>query len=126
MIDVMSLDSRKISYCTYHIVDLIPKHSNYCTYLLLSVQTVHQMSDNSRRLLNLDGGVKKSSGVNVLPIVAETWAQVRDDNNKNVDWLIASFDGNSKTNVTIMTSGSGGVQACVQMLYQMINVVMVV
>lgn len=76
--------------------------------------TVHQMSDNSRRLLNLDGGVKKSSGVNVLPIVAETWAQVRDDSNTDIDWLIASFDGNgkSKTDVTIMTSGCGGVEAC--------------
>ena len=70
------------------------------------------VNNNSRRLLNLDGGVKKSSGVNVLPIVAETWAQVRDDSNTSIDWLIASFDGNSKTDVTIMTSGCGGVQAC--------------
>ena len=58
------------------------------------------------------GGVKKSSGVNVLPIVAETWAQVRDDSNTDVDWLIASFDGNSKTDITVVASGSGGVGGC--------------
>ncbi|KAL7535930.1 hypothetical protein ACHAWF_005316 [Thalassiosira exigua] len=58
------------------------------------------------------GGVKKSSGVNVLPIVAETWAQVRDDSNEDVDWLIAGFDGSSKTDVTVLASGSGGVEAC--------------
>ena len=67
------------------------------------------MGADVKRQLNLDGGVKKSSGVNVLPIVAETWAQVRDDSNTEVGWLIASFDGNSKTDITILTSGSGGV-----------------
>lgn len=58
------------------------------------------------------GGIKKSSGVNVLPVVAETWAQVRDDSNADVDWLIASFDGKSKTDITVVASGSGGVEAC--------------
>ena len=67
------------------------------------------MGADVKRQLNLDGGVKKSSGVNVLPIVAETWAKVRDDTNTEVGWLIASFDGNSKTDITILTSGSGGV-----------------
>ncbi|KAK1736955.1 hypothetical protein QTG54_012400 [Skeletonema marinoi] len=58
------------------------------------------------------GGVKKSSGVNVLPIVSETWAQIRDDKNTEVDYLIASFDGSSKTDITVVASGSGGVEAC--------------
>ncbi len=62
------------------------------------------------------GGIKKSSGVNVLPIVAETWAQVRDDSNTSVDWLIASFHGNSKTDITVIASGSGGLEACASML----------
>jgi len=62
------------------------------------------------------GGVKKSSGVNVLPIVAETWAQVRDDSNTSVDWLIASFDGSSKTDITVIASGSGGLESCASML----------
>mmetsp|Transcript_28227 Transcript_28227/g.51428 ORF Transcript_28227/g.51428 Transcript_28227/m.51428 type:complete len:137 (+) Transcript_28227:171-581(+) len=64
------------------------------------------------------GGVKKSSGVNVLSIVAKTWAQVRDDSNVDVDWLIASFDGNSKTNVTVVASGSGGMEACAAALLE--------
>jgi hypothetical protein len=62
------------------------------------------------------GGVKKSSGVNVLPIVAETWAQVRDDSNASVDWLIASFDGSSKTDIKVIASGSGGLESCASML----------
>lgn len=64
------------------------------------------------------GGVKKSSGVNVLPIVAETWAQIRDDSNSDKDFLIASFDGNSKTDITIVSSGSGGVEACAAALLE--------
>ena len=63
------------------------------------------------------GGVKKSSGVNVLPIVAETWAQIRDDKT-NVDYLIASFDGSSKTDITVISSGSGGVEACAAALLE--------
>lgn len=62
------------------------------------------------------GGVKKSSGVNVLPIVTETWAEVRDDSNTSVDWLIASFDGSSKTDITVIASGSGGLEACASKL----------
>ena len=64
------------------------------------------------------GGVKKSSGVNVLPIVTETWAQIRNDNDPNVDYLIASFDGNSKTDITVIASGSGGVEACAAALLE--------
>lgn len=58
------------------------------------------------------GGVKKSSGVNVLPIVAETWDEVRDEKNLDVDWLIAGYDGSSKTDITIHHKGCGGVSAC--------------
>ena len=63
------------------------------------------------------GGVKKSSGVNVLPIVSEIWAQVRDDKS-DVDYLIASFDGSSKTDITVVSSGSGGVEACAAALLE--------
>eukprot|EP00567_Pseudictyota_dubia_P011674 CAMPEP_0197454830 /NCGR_PEP_ID=MMETSP1175-20131217/39005_1 /TAXON_ID=1003142 /ORGANISM="Triceratium dubium, Strain CCMP147" /LENGTH=258 /DNA_ID=CAMNT_0042988521 /DNA_START=99 /DNA_END=872 /DNA_ORIENTATION=+ len=58
------------------------------------------------------GGVKKSSGVNVLPIVAETWEEVRDDTNSEVDWLIAGFDGSSKTDITLLKKGNGGISGC--------------
>jgi len=62
------------------------------------------------------GGVKKSSGVNVLPIVAETWARVRDDANADIDWLIAGFDGGSKTDITILSCGTGGLATCASSL----------
>jgi hypothetical protein len=48
--------------------------------------------------------VKKSSGVNLLPIVAKVWAQVHDGSNTDVDWLIPSFDGGSKTDITVIFS----------------------
>lgn len=54
------------------------------------------------------GGVKKSSGVKVLPIVAETWNKVRDDKDSSTDWLICGYVENSKTDITILSSGSGG------------------
>jgi hypothetical protein len=57
------------------------------------------------------GGTAKSSGVNVLPLVAETWSSVR-DNSSPINWLIASFNGNSKTDVTVIASGSGGFDEC--------------
>ena len=57
------------------------------------------------------GGVKKSSGVNVLPIVAEIWARVR-NNGDPITYLIAGFDGTSKTDVTVITKGEGGIEGC--------------
>mmetsp|Transcript_48741 Transcript_48741/g.146879 ORF Transcript_48741/g.146879 Transcript_48741/m.146879 type:complete len:267 (-) Transcript_48741:177-977(-) len=58
------------------------------------------------------GGVKKSSGVNVLQTVAETWEEVRDNRNPAVDWLIAGFDRRSKTDITVLKKGNGGVARC--------------
>lgn len=40
------------------------------------------------------------------------WEQVRDNGNNGVDWLIASYDGASKTDITVIASGSGGVEGC--------------
>lgn len=57
------------------------------------------------------GGIKRSSGVNVLPVVAETWAKVRDNNNTDVDWLICGYVENSKTDITVVASGAGGPNA---------------
>jgi hypothetical protein len=61
------------------------------------------------------GGTAKSSGVNVLPSVAETWTLVRNDS-ESTNWLIASFDGNSKTDVTVIASGQGGIEECASRL----------
>ena len=60
----------------------------------------------------LTGGVKKKSGVNVLPEVSETWKEVRNDKNRDLDWLLASYKGNSKTDITIIASGNGGLSSC--------------
>ena len=40
------------------------------------------------------------------------WSQVRDERNKEVDWLIAGYDQNSKTNVTVLKKGNGGINTC--------------
>jgi Cofilin/tropomyosin-type actin-binding protein len=40
------------------------------------------------------------------------WAEVRDNSNASVDWLIAGYDGASKTDITVLSKGSGGVAAC--------------
>eukprot|EP00934_Nitzschia_sp_Nitz4_P004076 Nitzschia sp. Nitz4//scaffold20_size174350//77675//78354//NITZ4_002100-RA/size174350-snap-gene-0.242-mRNA-1//-1//CDS//3329541803//4066//frame0 len=57
------------------------------------------------------GGVKRSSGVNVLPSVHEEWAKVRNDQNKDIDWVLIGYDGNSKTDMTLLASGTGGMSA---------------
>lgn len=54
------------------------------------------------------GGVKRSSGVNVLISVVEAWAEVRDDSNTEVDWILIGYDGNSKTDMTLIEKGKGG------------------
>jgi hypothetical protein len=46
----------------------------------------------------------------VTPITA-VWAKVRDDKNKDVDWVLIGYDGNSKTDMTVLESGSGGMEA---------------
>ena len=57
------------------------------------------------------GGVKRSSGVNVHDSVKEAWAEVRDDANTAVDWILIGYDGNSKTDMILVEKGSGGLEA---------------
>lgn len=40
------------------------------------------------------------------------WAQVRDNNNTEIDWVLAGYDGASKTDITVLKKGKGGVTAC--------------
>jgi len=40
------------------------------------------------------------------------WAQVRDNANTDVDWLIASYDNGSKKDISVLSSGNGGVATC--------------
>mmetsp|Transcript_21820 Transcript_21820/g.28220 ORF Transcript_21820/g.28220 Transcript_21820/m.28220 type:complete len:136 (-) Transcript_21820:49-456(-) len=58
------------------------------------------------------GGIKRSSGVQVLPSVAEIWEKIRDNNDASVDWLIAGYKDGSKTDITVIASGAGGPTAC--------------
>jgi Cofilin/tropomyosin-type actin-binding protein len=37
---------------------------------------------------------------------------VRDNGNPTVDWIIAGYDNGSKTDITLLHKGSGGVSAC--------------
>lgn len=40
----------------------------------------------------------------------KAWEEVRGDD--DVDWLIAGFNGNSKTDITVLLKGKGGVDEC--------------
>jgi hypothetical protein len=57
------------------------------------------------------GGVKRSSGVHVDDSVKDAWAGVRDDANTAVDWILIGYDGDSKTDMTLVEKGSGGLEA---------------
>ena len=39
------------------------------------------------------------------------WAQIRDDSNTEVDWVLIGYDGNSKTDMTVVDKGNGGMEA---------------
>jgi len=56
------------------------------------------------------GGIKRSSGVNVCPGVAEAWAEVRDDSNHDVNWILIGYDGISKTNLKLIEKGKDGIE----------------
>ena len=44
------------------------------------------------------------------------WAQIRDEGNKDVDWLIAGYENGSKTNIGLLKKGNGGLEACAKEL----------
>lgn len=58
----------------------------------------------------LTGGVKRSSGVNILSDVSENWSKVRDDSLPKIDWMICGFVQGSKTDLTTLSMGGGGVE----------------
>ena len=37
---------------------------------------------------------------------------MRDNGNTAVDWIIAGYDSNSKTDITVIAKGCGGVEGC--------------
>lgn len=46
----------------------------------------------------------------MLPIVEEVWKEIRDDTNHDVDWVLIGYDGNSKSDMTVLEKGNGGVE----------------
>ena len=50
--------------------------------------------------------------VHFLSLSLIAWAEIRDNNNPDVDWLIAGYDNGSKTDITVLQKGSGGIVAC--------------
>lgn len=44
------------------------------------------------------------------------WTLVRDDTNTDIDWLIAGYDNGSKTDITVLAKGNGGIDACANAL----------
>ena len=42
----------------------------------------------------------------------QVWEEVRDESNTSIDWLIAGFDNNSKTDITVLSKGHGGISGC--------------
>ncbi|CAB9505021.1 expressed unknown protein [Seminavis robusta] len=62
------------------------------------------------------GGQTKKSGVNPLPDISETWEKIRDNNNNEVDWLIAGYIGGSKTDIGVIKKGTGGLEAAAKEL----------
>lgn len=52
----------------------------------------------------------------ILSSFNTAWSKVRDNGNVDVDWLIAGYDNGSKTDITVIAQGSGGVAACAKAL----------
>jgi hypothetical protein len=51
---------------------------------------------------------KQASGVTVANNIANTWKQVRDNNDESIDWLICGYvPSDSKTNVDVIATGTG-------------------
>lgn len=40
------------------------------------------------------------------------WNDVRNDGNSNIDWVLASYAEGSKTDITVLTTGNGGIGQC--------------
>jgi len=56
------------------------------------------------------------AGVRLSSTGCAAWAEVRDNGNQDVDWLIAGYDNGSKTDITVIAKGNGSVEACAKAL----------
>jgi hypothetical protein len=48
---------------------------------------------------------------NLSLFALQVWAEVRDDANLDVDWVLIGYDGQSKTDMTVLEKGNGGLSA---------------
>lgn len=53
-----------------------------------------------------------------LTILLPGWSQVRDDGNISVDWILVGYEGNSKTDITLLAKGNGGIDSVSKALPQ--------
>ena len=44
------------------------------------------------------------------------WAKIRDDSNKEVDWILCGYENGSKSDIGMIKCGSGGLEACAKEL----------
>lgn len=67
-------------------------------------------------LLEIENSLHVDSGHNFVlrqrRVPPSAWAEVRDDSNPSVDWIIVGYEGSSKTDITLLDKGSGGINAC--------------
>ena len=46
----------------------------------------------------------------------KAWAEVRNEMNPTIDWLIAGYNLSSRTDITVLEKGSGGISNCASAL----------
>lgn len=49
-------------------------------------------------------------------VSSSAWNQIRDEGNKDVDWLVAGYENGSKYDIGLIKKGSGGLEACAKEL----------
>ena len=79
--------------------------SMYCPLLPKASEAMQSQSQQKMHACN--------SSLSVLSI---TWSEVRDNTNNTVDWLIAGYDQDSKTDITVLKKGRGGLDECASAL----------
>jgi hypothetical protein len=52
----------------------------------------------------------------LIPFPFIAWAEARDDGNADVDWILIGYEGISKTDMTLLEKGSGGLEAIANVL----------
>ena len=67
---------------------MIEESKDFAVYIMSSSKSHLPAVAGTMQTDPRSGGLKRSSGVNVLQSVADAWAEVRDDSNLEVDWIL--------------------------------------